>query len=253
VAGGGWGGGVLTSIARLARAPCPRPPPPPSISPFRPQLVGAELKNAGVNVFGNASKKDSLILTLPDIHQVGGLRVGVSGRIDAAPALRPPLCSHLTAPPRSTPQKVLGASTNASAVASMIGERVYVKWPYLQEAQVGGLWGEAFGRPGLPWSVPGAQGWSPWDQGCQAPAASSKPTHPTALTQTRQTPLLPSQILRVSDAGQELSAQGSRQMGKDEADGWSGLSARTRNLFLTKQGVETGPLPVLLHVKACTG
>lgn len=61
------------------------------------------------------------------------------------------------------------------------------------------------------------------------------------------------QIVRVSDAGQEISKQGARQSGKEDADAWSGLAARTRNLFLTKQGVETGPLPVMLHVKACTG
>jgi len=42
-------------------------------------------------------------------------------------------------------------------------------------------------------------------------------------------------------------------MAKDDADAWAGLSGRTRNLFLTKQGVETGALPVMLHVKACTG
>lgn len=33
------------------------------------QVLGAELKNAGVNVFGTVSKKESLILTLPDIQQ----------------------------------------------------------------------------------------------------------------------------------------------------------------------------------------
>lgn len=77
----------------------------------------------------------------------------------------------------------------------MIGERVYVKWPYLQEAQIVG----------------------------------------------------------VSDAGAELTARGRRDFGRDDADAWSALAARTRNLFLTKQGVETGALPVLLHVKACKG
>lgn len=38
--------------------------------------------------------------------------------------------------PRCSPPQVLGESTNAAAVAAMIGERVYVKWPYLQEAKV---------------------------------------------------------------------------------------------------------------------
>ncbi|KIY96312.1 5'-3' exoribonuclease 1 [Monoraphidium neglectum] len=175
-----WGATVHHAHSSCRHVP-PPPPLPPAQLGFRPalvkgtltgkknppgfptlktmKLVGAELKMAGVTVFGNPSKKESLILTLPDIHQV------------------------------------LGESTDASAVSSMIGERVYVKWPYLQEAQ----------------------------------------------------------IVRVSDKSQDLSATGARQMPKEEADNWANLSSRTRNVFLTKQGVETGPLPVMLHVKACTG
>jgi hypothetical protein len=53
-----------------------------------------------VNVFGNPSKKDSLILVLPDV------RSSIAADA-AAPLLRGMLCG-----------------------------RVYVKWPYLQEAEV---------------------------------------------------------------------------------------------------------------------
>jgi hypothetical protein len=65
-----------------------------------------ELKLAGVSVFGNPSKKDSLVLVLPDVR-------GAIAPDAAAPLLR-----------------------------GMLGGRVYVKWPYLQEAEVrkGGGW-----------------------------------------------------------------------------------------------------------------
>lgn len=64
------------------------------------QNLTVELKLAGVNVFGNPAKKDSLILVLPDVRN--------SIAADAAaPLLRGMLCG-----------------------------RVYVKWPYLQEAEV---------------------------------------------------------------------------------------------------------------------
>lgn len=66
-----------------------------------PQNLSVELKLAGVNVFGNPSKKDSLILVLPDV------RSSIAADA-AAPLLRGMLCG-----------------------------RVYVKWPYLQEAEVG--------------------------------------------------------------------------------------------------------------------
>lgn len=67
---------------------------------FTAQNLTVELKLAGVNVFGNPAKKDSLILVLPDVRN--------SIAADAAaPLLRGMLCG-----------------------------RVYVKWPYLQEAEV---------------------------------------------------------------------------------------------------------------------
>lgn len=64
------------------------------------QKLQVELKLAGVNVFGNPAKKDSLILQLPDVRSTIGADA-------AAPLLRAMLCG-----------------------------RVYVKWPYLQEAEV---------------------------------------------------------------------------------------------------------------------
>jgi hypothetical protein len=59
-----------------------------------------ELKSVGVNVLGNPSKKESCILLLPDVRQELG-------------------------------------DISAERVKFMVLERVYVKWPYLQEAQVG--------------------------------------------------------------------------------------------------------------------
>ena len=63
------------------------------------QKLQVELKSVGVNVLGNPSKKESCILVLPDVRQELG-------------------------------------DINAERVKFMVLERVYVKWPYLQEAQV---------------------------------------------------------------------------------------------------------------------
>lgn len=54
---------------------------------------------AGVNVLGSVSKKESLILSLPELP---------------------------------------GLSVQTPLVKDLIGGRVYVKWPYLQEAEVRG-------------------------------------------------------------------------------------------------------------------
>lgn len=175
-----WGATVHHAHSSCRHVP-PPPPLPPAQLGFRPQLVkgtltgkknppgfptlrtmklvSAELKMIGANVFGTASRKESLVLTLPDVGAA------------------------------------LGGEATADAVAGMVGERAYVKWPYLQEAV----------------------------------------------------------IASVSDAEASLDAGGRRPHSKDDADAWSSLAARTRNMFLTKQGIETGPLPVLLHVKACKG
>ena len=63
------------------------------------QGLQVELKSCGVNVLGSPSRKESCILLLPDVRRE-------LGNIDA------------------------------ERVKFMVMERVYVKWPYLQEAQV---------------------------------------------------------------------------------------------------------------------
>jgi hypothetical protein len=65
------------------------------------QNLSVELKLAGVNVFGNPAKKDSLILVLPDVRNS------------------------------------IAADAAAPLLRGMLAGRVYVKWPYLQEAEVG--------------------------------------------------------------------------------------------------------------------
>jgi 5'-3' exonuclease len=74
------------------------------------QNLQVELKMAGVTVFGNPAKKESLVLVLPDV--------------------------------RST----LATDAAASLLRSMLCGRVYVKWPYLQEAEVGCAAGCALAR-----------------------------------------------------------------------------------------------------------
>jgi hypothetical protein len=64
------------------------------------QNLNVELKMAGVNIFGHPAKKESLVLQLPDVRNTIASDA-------AAPLLRGMLCG-----------------------------RVYVKWPYLQEAEV---------------------------------------------------------------------------------------------------------------------
>jgi hypothetical protein len=75
----------------------------PARARTQPQGLSVELKGAGVTVFGNPSKKDSLVLVLPDVRGSVAADAG-------APLLR-----------------------------AMLNGRVYVKWPYLQEAEVGGF------------------------------------------------------------------------------------------------------------------
>lgn len=55
---------------------------------------------AGVTVFANPSKKDTLVLQLPDV------------------------------------QSTIAADAAAPLLRGMLCGRVYVKWPYLQEAEV---------------------------------------------------------------------------------------------------------------------
>lgn len=110
-------GAAQGRVRRMAFAP--PPPLPPDVPGFTASLLKGtklgtaspggfptfktlpctgSLKNARVNVFGNPSKKESLILFLKDLS---GLAVGAS---DVAP--------------------------------SVLGKRCFVQWPYLKEAQV---------------------------------------------------------------------------------------------------------------------
>lgn len=57
----------------------------------------------------------------------------------------------------------------------------------------------------------------------------------------------------MSDKEQSLGIQGLHKFSPEEAGNMSSLAARTRNLFLTKMGLETGPIPVMLHVRPCVG
>jgi hypothetical protein len=72
----------------------------PMLLMLLPQNLSVELKMAGVNIFGHPAKKESLVLQLPDVRDTIASDA-------AAPLLRGMLCG-----------------------------RVYVKWPYLQEAEV---------------------------------------------------------------------------------------------------------------------
>ena len=78
---------------------------PPGFPTMHSLTVRGDLKNAGVNVFGTATKKESLIL-----------RVGKGGD----PALR----------------AGGDGSAGAAGFAHLLGRRVHVGWPYLREAMV---------------------------------------------------------------------------------------------------------------------
>ncbi|KAI3438723.1 hypothetical protein D9Q98_001143 [Chlorella vulgaris] len=75
---------------------------PPGFPSLYTIKTSAELRRIGVNVFGMPSRKESIILQLKPLHQqLGGQRLGA--------------------------QQVAGA---------LLGQRCWVKWPYLQEAVV---------------------------------------------------------------------------------------------------------------------
>ena len=78
---------------------------PPGFPTMHTLTVRGQLKNAGVNVFGTATKKESLIL-----------RVGKGGDV----ALR----------------DGGDRSAGAAGLAHLLGRRVHVGWPYLREAMV---------------------------------------------------------------------------------------------------------------------
>ncbi|GAB4816899.1 hypothetical protein N2152v2_003945 [Parachlorella kessleri] len=131
------------------------PPGFPSLSTLN---VGGEVRRAGVNVFGMASRKESCILHLKE----------VPGRQPSA----------------------------AQVAGAVLGARCWVKWPYLQEGVV-----EA-----------------------------------------------------VSDAETKVTrAHGALAHTKQEAEEWAHERQRLMQELLTKQGVETGPVQLLLHVRPCEG
>ena len=82
-----------------------RPPGFPTMTSLEAR---GELKHAGVNVFGTASKKESLIL-----------RVGRGGD-----------------PGLLTDSDSADDSTRAAAFAHLLGRRVFISWPYLKESVV---------------------------------------------------------------------------------------------------------------------
>ena len=78
---------------------------PPGFPTMHTLTVRGQLKNAGVNVFGTATKKESLILRVGKGGDVA-LRAGGDG------------------------------SDGAAGLAHLLGRRVHVGWPYLREAMV---------------------------------------------------------------------------------------------------------------------
>ena len=83
----------------------PLPSGPPNFPTIHTLPVRGELKNAGVNVFGSATKKESLILRLGKGSDPGLLAGGDGGG-------------------------------GASAYAHLVNQRVHIAWPYLKEAMV---------------------------------------------------------------------------------------------------------------------
>lgn len=78
---------------------------PPNFPTIHTLSVRGELKNAGVNVFGSATKKESLILRVGKGGDPGLLAGGEGG-------------------------------VGAAAYAHLINQRVHISWPYLKEAMV---------------------------------------------------------------------------------------------------------------------
>jgi hypothetical protein len=121
---------------------------PPGFPSLHTIKTGAELRRAGVNVFGMASRKESIILLL----KVGGrVWVWVSTRVCGLmgpdrsklapqPVVRVRMCDPgPLSSPRLQPLHVQlgGQRLGAEQVAgALLGQRCWVKWPYLQEAVV---------------------------------------------------------------------------------------------------------------------
>jgi len=61
------------------------------------------------------------------------------------------------------------------------------------------------------------------------------------------------QIMAVSDARQRMSVEGVAQHSPEAAGKWQMVAGQTKNMFLTKMGIDIGPLPYMLDVRVCTG
>jgi len=61
------------------------------------------------------------------------------------------------------------------------------------------------------------------------------------------------QIMAVSDARQRMTVEGVAQHSSEEAAKWQMVAGQTKNMFLTKMGIDIGPLPFMLDVRVCTG
>lgn len=61
------------------------------------------------------------------------------------------------------------------------------------------------------------------------------------------------QIVAVSDSKQRISVGGVTQHSPEEAGKWQMTAGQTKNTFMTKMGIDIGPLPIMLDVRVCTG
>ncbi|WIA37566.1 hypothetical protein OEZ86_014473 [Tetradesmus obliquus] len=149
--------GFVPALSKGTLAGKKNPPGFPTLKTM--SNLSVELKLAGVNIFGHPAKKESLVLALPDVRNTIASDA-------AAPLLRGMLCG-----------------------------RVYVKWPYLQEAE----------------------------------------------------------IVAVSDAKQRISVSGIEPHSSEGAAKWLSTAGATKNAFMSKMGIDIGPLPILLDVRVCSG
>jgi hypothetical protein len=61
------------------------------------------------------------------------------------------------------------------------------------------------------------------------------------------------QIVAVSDSRQRISVSGIEQHSSEAAAKWQATAGQTKNAFMTKMGIDIGPLPIMLDVRVCSG
>ena len=170
-------GSVTAAKGRMLPTP-PPPPLPDGVLGFEPKLVKgtklgalspvgfptlktlkatARLAPIGVNVFGMTSRRDSVVLAFQDMED--------------------------------------GAMTPQQVAPVILGERCFVRWPWLQEAVVTG----------------------------------------------------------VSDATGVVTSKGFAPFTVAELDGWHHAKRLVANHLVSKQGIEVGNSPIMVHVRACEG